>query len=70
MNYAFLDTTYRLETHRTGDWDNFQIKLYYYAPPIPPTVGNQEPPINYSAITNASTSFPSGTNSTSAGEIS
>ena len=36
MNYAYLDTTYKLETHRIGDWGNFQIQLYYYMPPTPP----------------------------------
>jgi hypothetical protein len=38
MNYAFVDTTYKLETHRIGDWANFQILLYYYMPPPPPVV--------------------------------
>ena len=43
MNYAFLDTTYRLETHRTGDWGIFTIKLYYYyeAPNLPTEEGKQ-----------------------------
>ncbi len=79
MNYAFLDTTYRLESHRIGDWSNFQIQLYYYMPPpappappapsAPPAVLNTTSTNNLTqnATSNMTTSGNNITNTTTGG---